>query len=111
MRQRDSENATASATNGLDPTVHSRPKDEHGIYREWLGLKQLSRYADVSERTLRSWIHSPVDPLRAVKVCGKVLVRKSDFDAYLQRHRIRTLEDLDVDGIVRNIMREAAHGS
>jgi len=111
MRERNSERATATATKGLDPTVYLRPKDEHGIYREWLGLKELSRYADVSERTLRAWIHSPADRLLAVKVCGKVLVRKSDFDAYLQRHRIKTLEELNVDGIVRNIMREAAHGS
>ena len=110
MRERNLEGPKASA-NGLEPTVSSRPKHEHEVYREWLGLKELSRYADVSERTLRTWIHSPADPLRAVKVCGKVLVRKSDFDAYLQQHRIKTLEELNVDGIVRSILREAAHGS
>ena len=111
MRERNSEGATPSANNGLEPTVYSRSREERGIYREWLGLKDLSRYADVSERTLRTWIHSPADPLCAVKVRGKVLVRKADFDAFLQSHRIKTLEELNVDGIVRNIMREVAHGS
>lgn len=113
MRERNLKGTTACATNGVTPTVCSRQKHEHehGIYREWLGLKELSRYADVSERTLRGWIHSPADPLPAAKVCGKVLVRRSDFDAYLQRHRIRTLEELNVDGIVRDVLQEAAHGS
>lgn len=54
--------------------------------REWLGLRELSVYADVSERTLRSWIRSPRDPLPATRVGGKVLVRRSEFDRFLERH-------------------------
>ena len=113
MREQNLKGTAASTTNDVTPTDCSRPQreHEHGIYREWLGLKELSRYADVSERTLRAWIHSPADPLPAAKVCGKVLVRRADFDAYLQRHRIKTLEELNVDGIVRDILQEAAHGS
>lgn len=48
---------------------------ETGLCKEWLGLRELTRYADISERTLRSWIYSRADPLPAAKVCGKVLVR------------------------------------
>src|SRR6266536_6589939 len=77
------------------------------IYREWLGLRDLTRYANVSERTLRSWIYSPVDPLPAVKVSGKVLVRKCHFDAYLERYRIKPFEELNVDGIVREMLEGA----
>ncbi len=79
--------------------------------REWLGLKELSNYADICERTLRSWIYSRIDPLPAAKVSGKVLVRRSDFDAYLQRHRIKTLPHVDVEGIVRDVLggREDGH--
>lgn len=73
------------------------------IEREWLGLRELTQYANVSERTLRGWIYSPVDPLPASKVLGKVLVRKSDFDAVLERHRIRTVE-IDIDAIVRDVL-------
>jgi Helix-turn-helix domain len=78
--------------------------------REWLGLRELTQYADISERTLRSWIYSPVDPLPAAKVCGKVLVRKSDFDAYLQRHRIKRLEEINLDAIVQDVIKGVAHG-
>jgi len=78
--------------------------------RQWLGLKELTQYADLSERTIRSWIYSAVDPLPAAKVCGKVLVRKSDFDAYLQRHRIKRLEEINLDATVQDAIRGVAHG-
>ena len=41
---------------------------------EWMDLRHLTRYICVSERTQRAWIHSPVDPLPAVRVRGKILV-------------------------------------
>jgi hypothetical protein len=41
---------------------------------EWLDLKALTRYAYVCERTLRDWMHRPVDPLPAVQVGSKILV-------------------------------------
>ena len=85
----------SATTNGNDSeAVAIRRAAESGIEprREWLGLRELSNYANICERTLRSWIYSPVDPLPAVKVSGKVLVRKSDFDAFLQRYRIRPRE-------------------
>jgi hypothetical protein len=78
--------------------------------REWLGLRQLTEYADISERTIRSWIYSPTDPLPAAKVCGKVLVRKSDFDSYLERHRIRPLNAIDLDAIVAGVLKGVAGG-
>jgi len=78
--------------------------------RQWLGLKELTQYADLSERTIRSWIYSAVDPLPAAKVCGKVLVRKSDFDAYLQRHRIKRLDEINLDATVQDAIRGVAHG-
>lgn len=83
---------------------------ENRTHREWLGLRELSQYADVSQRTLRSWIYSPIDPLPATKVCGKVLVRKSDFDGYLQRYRIKPLDSLNIDAIVQDVMKGVADG-
>jgi hypothetical protein len=78
--------------------------------REWFDLRGLTQYADVSERTLRSWIYAAVDPLPAAKVSGKVPVRKSDFDEYLLRHRIKPLESLNVDRIVREVLEGVNHG-
>ncbi len=75
---------------------------------EWLGLRQVIQYANVSERTVRAWIHSPLDPLPAAKVRGKILVRKSDFDAYLERHKVKPLGSVDLDAIVEEIVREVS---
>jgi excisionase family DNA binding protein len=80
------------------------------IGTEWLGLRQVTQYADVSERTVRAWIHAPVDPLPAVRVGGKILVRRSELDLWLGRHRVTALETIDVDGIVREALQGTSHG-
>jgi hypothetical protein len=92
------------------PTPGKEAKPDRAV-REWLGLRELTEYANISERTIRSWIYSPTDPLPAAKVCGKVLVRRTDFDSFLQRHRVKSLEEIDVDAIVRDVLKGASHGS
>ena len=77
---------------------------------EWLGLRQVTSYASVSDRTLRAWIHSPVDPLPAVRVSGKILVRRSELDSWLQRHSVQRLESLDLDGLVKGVLQGLADG-
>jgi hypothetical protein len=64
---------------------------------EWFDLRALQQYACISERTLREWIHRPVDALPAVRVGAKILVRRSVFDSWLEGHQ---LKPADVGGIV-----------
>lgn len=71
---------------------------------EWLGLRQIIQYASISERTVRKWIHLTVDPLPAVRVRGKILVRRSEFDAWLLRRSVPRLANIDVDGIVKGLL-------
>ncbi|PYV17060.1 MAG: hypothetical protein DMG21_09535 [Acidobacteria bacterium] len=80
------------------------------IGTEWLGLRQVTQYAAVSERTVREWIHASVDSLPAVRVGGKLLVRRSELDAWLGRHRVRPLDAVDLDGIGRDALQAVAHG-
>jgi excisionase family DNA binding protein len=80
------------------------------LTREWLDLRELTEYAAVCERTVRGWIHSPVDPLPATRVGGKILVRKSDFDRWLERHRMKPAGALDLDGIVREVVEGVTGG-
>jgi excisionase family DNA binding protein len=72
---------------------------------EWLDLKALRQYACVSDRTLREWVHRPVDPLPAVRVGAKILVRRSTFDHWLENHRI---EEVNLDYIVDKMVAELA---
>jgi len=77
-----------------------------GIAREWLSLRELTEYASVSERTLRSWMHRENNPLPAVRVEGKILVRRSAFVEWLARHRIEATQSVDVDAIVSELVRK-----
>ena len=58
---------------------------------EWLDLKALQEYACLSNRTLREWIHRCVDPLPAVRVGCKILVRRSEFDRWLEAHQVKPI--------------------
>ena len=73
----------------------------------WLDLRRLREYATVSERTLRAWIHSQVNPLPAVRVGTKILVRRSEFDAWMERHRIK---QVDLGCIVEEMVEAVADG-
>lgn len=68
---------------------------------EWLDLRALRQYACVSERTLREWIHRPLNPLPAVRVGTKILVRRTGFDRWLEGHEVKAL---DVNSIVEELM-------
>ena len=70
-------------------------------FPEWMDLKALQKYACVSERTLRTWIHRSVNPLPAVRVGTKILIRRSVFDHWLEAHQVRTV---DVECIVNEII-------
>jgi hypothetical protein len=55
--------------------------------RELLTLKQLVAYSALSERTLRDYINAPLRALPCYRIGVKVLVRKSEFDAWMLQHR------------------------
>jgi excisionase family DNA binding protein len=77
--------------------------DDH---KEWLDLKALTRYASVSERTIREWIHRPRHPLPAVQVGKKILVRRTQFDQWLEAHPFRPMvvTSVDVDAVVQDVL-------
>ena len=73
-------------------------------------MRALTEYAYVSERTIRAWVHSPTNPLPAVQVGRKILVNRSVFDTWLERHAVRPLEEINVDGIIREVLGGVAGG-
>jgi excisionase family DNA binding protein len=68
---------------------------------EWMDLKALRQYACLSERTLREWIHRAGNPLPAVRVGTKILIRRSTFDQWLENHRLKAV---DVGCIVNELV-------
>ena len=55
----------------------------------FLSLNGLAAYSSLSRRTLQTLLSDPLDPLPSYRVGAKILVRKSEFDAWMSRRRNR----------------------
>src|SRR6266849_8204847 len=88
------------------PDRHAMPPDQVGARRPVLAVvdslaltlpldplmsfKALAAYASLSPRTLRGCTELPPDQaLPCYRLLGKTLVRRSDFDAWLEQYRTR----------------------
>lgn len=78
---------------------------QYGTYPEWMDLKTIRQYACVSERTLRDWIHRPFEPLPAVQVEKKILIRRTELDRWLESHRLQPGSATNINGIVEEVMK------
>ena len=54
----------------------------------FLSLRQLAAYSGLSVRTLRGLVHRSVMPLPYYQVVGKILIRRSEFDAWMRQFRL-----------------------
>ena len=71
----------------------------------FLDLRALADYSSLSVRKLRDYLAAPLHPLPSYRVGGKVLVRRGDFDAWIERYRARP-GGPDVGAIVENVLRD-----
>lgn len=64
----------------------------------YLSLRSLARYSDLSIRTLRTYLAHPTHPIPHFKMQGKILVKRSEFDAWMlgfrTQHTTDTLDDV-----------------
>jgi hypothetical protein len=72
----------------------------------YLSLRALSDYCCLSIRTLRHHLQDMTHPLPHFKVGGKVLVRRSHFDAWIATYA-RNL-NAPIDGVVDDVLRQLA---
>jgi len=75
---------------------------------QYLPLKDLASYAGLSVRKLRDFIEDPAHPLPCYRVGGKILVRRSEFDAWVTRYR--RVGRVDMDQLVSEVL-EGVQGS
>ena len=70
---------------------------------EYFDLPRLSAYCSIGISTLRG--HIKKDALPCFKLRGKILVRKSEFDAWINGFRLNKKQDLSriVDEVVDNV--------
>ncbi len=83
-----------------------------------MSLETLSRYSDLSVRSLRAYLADPHQPLphyrmkepyvirtasgKTRTISGKILVRKSDFDRWMEAYRYTP----DLDKLVEEVVSE-----
>jgi excisionase family DNA binding protein len=53
----------------------------------YLSLKALAGYSGLSVRKLRAYLKDSLRPLSHYRVGGKILVRRSEFDAWIATYR------------------------
>jgi excisionase family DNA binding protein len=71
--------------------------------RELVALKALAAYSGFGLRKLYDFLSDPVHPLPHYRVGGKILVRRSEFDAWIARYR--QCGRANVDAIVDNVLK------
>ncbi len=62
----------------------------------YLPLKALARYSGLSVRKLREYLSHSSRPLPHYRVGGKVLVKQSEFDAWMAVFRVEMTPRVDV---------------
>lgn len=70
----------------------------------YLSLKALAGFSGLCVRTLRELLTRPFAPLPSYRVGGKILVKRSEFDAWMGQFRQR--DALDLDSIAASAIRE-----
>src|SRR5262249_23714666 len=69
----------------------------------FLTLKALAAYSGIGLRKLYDFLSDPIHPLPHYRVGGKLLVRRSEFDAWIARYR--QCGQANVDSIVDDVLR------
>jgi hypothetical protein len=61
----------------------------------YLSLRALAGYSGLSVRRLRALLDDPGHPLPCYRIGGKILVRRSEYDAWAARYRREGRGDVD----------------
>ena len=69
----------------------------------YLSVRALAAYSGLSVRTLRSYLIHAADPLPHYRVGGKILVRRSEFDAWARHFRVAR-PSVDLDTLVGDLV-------
>lgn len=74
------------------------------VEEEYFTLRALVRYSGLSLRTLRNYLHHADHPLPHFRLPGKILVKRSDFDAWIRRFQAEARRGPSLEAIVNEVM-------
>ena len=71
----------------------------------YLPLRDLSRYSGLGVRTLRGYLVHASHPLPHYRMAGKILVKRSEFDRWMQEYRREAPSSVDaiVDDVLKGL--------
>jgi hypothetical protein len=69
----------------------------------YLDLKSLAAYSSLSVSTMRNYLADSDDPLPSFCIKRKILIKKSEFDRWIERHRTDTGK---LDRILDDLLRD-----
>jgi len=82
----------------------TEPRDALAVDDAYLPLRALAAYSGLSVRTLRNYLAHPASTMPHYRIGGKILVRRSEFDAWAARFRVKTRAG--VDETVRGVLED-----
>jgi hypothetical protein len=79
---------------------------------EYLDLKQLSIRTGLSPRTIRYWVHDPVNPLPAYRPRNKLLFKWHEVERWIARARVTNPGGFDCRALLDEVASECGrtHG-
>lgn len=87
-----------TVSGGRDVHDGRNTKAPEAIY---IKLSEVVERLGLSARTIRSFVHDPVDPLPAYRVGGKLLFRWMEVESWIERRRV---EPGDVNEIANHLI-------
>ena len=88
---------------GTDTAVSSE-RDPDVTLQEYYTLKSLTTYCGIGLRTLRMYLTHPTHPLPHYRVGGKILVKRSEFEAWIRS--FRRAAGPGVDAMVAEVLKD-----
>jgi predicted DNA-binding transcriptional regulator AlpA len=70
----------------------------------YLPLQALASYSGLSRRKLWDYLRDPAHPLPFYPIGGKIVVRRSEYDAWAARYR--QVSNVDVDNVVAAVLKD-----
>lgn len=83
----------------------SPDESTHTVY---VDTRELSRRLSLSQRTIRTYLHQPDNPLPAYQIGNKLLFFWPEVQAWVRKYRVKTINtDVMVEDLINDISKES----
>jgi excisionase family DNA binding protein len=76
------------------------------VAKEYFSVAELTEYCGISERTLRTLLNDPVNPIPHFRIgaAGRIIrIKRAEFDAWVDSQR--AVQGNEIDELVENLLK------